>query len=248
MAIEQAPSGLGRFEKVVIYSLLSISTIASCISLYFSGYRSNLLEEGRLKLESSMLDLRRESQNQIASLNDLSISIARQEKSENTINQRIKILELIQKAQPSVEITAYKANNTQQLASVGFCLLNKSDFSANVSLEDVEFSAIGPLGEEQQIIQPYLFEPFYSIGLMMPSHARVYSIRFRLKDFARESRGFRMSAKFKVSSPELVTTEIIAISRDLGVEVDTELFTNDLTYHFSFNRGYFSTEFYSECG
>lgn len=247
MAIDKPPEGVGRIEKIIIYTLLLISTALSAASLYVNGVRSNQLEEGRLDIESSVLELTRQSHEQTAALNEVELSVREQDQSRNAIDQRMKLLELIQRAQPNIEAFAFQAANTANLGSVNFCFKNHSAFTSHVSVKQVVFREIGALGQEIRELDPYVFGQFDGIGQIMPQNAVSDRLNFRIRDFDRAVKNFQVSVSFVYTAPSIVEAEIRSVARDLQVE-DSEIdFTFTFTSSFSFFGGYIDEQTYRDC-
>lgn len=247
MAIDKPPEGVGRIEKIIIYTLLLISTALSAASLYVNGVRSNQLEEGRLDIESSVLELTRQSYEQTAALNEVELSVREQDQSRNAIDQRMKLLELIQRAQPNIEAFPFQAENTANLGSVNFCFKNHSAFTSHIAATEVVFREIGALGQIVRELDPYIFGEFDGIGEIMPENAVADRLNFRIRDFDRASKGFQVSVSFLYSVPSLVESEIRSIASELEIKDEEIDFTFRFTSTFGFFGGYFDEQTYRDC-
>lgn len=243
MGIEQAPQGFGRFEKSAIYILLIVSALGSIIS----GYQNHQLEKNRLKIEEGILELERNSHLQDNTLDQIEAVIREQEKTKNLIDQRIRLLELVQESRPNVEVFVSSSENSTELAGVKYCFANRSDFSAFVSVEKIEFRSVSKLGELGNEIEPYYFGSFNGIGELLPGHSVSDRLSYRLKGFNRKDNSYQVTVSFKFSSPNDVASEIRAIASDLGIDGNSLDFTYRFTTSFLFTGGISNLQNYRTC-
>ncbi len=244
---DMAPGGLSRLEKIVFYLLLAISAGASGASWFYSDFRGSGFEESRLKIEQDLLELQRESQRQTTTLNEIELVLGNQERENNTIDQRLRLIELIQSARPAVETFTVSADSSASYASISYCFRNFSKFSSIVTFESIEFRGIGPLGEDTGAIEPYLLLDDVGVGEVPPSLSATNLLAFRLKDFDRGSKNYKATAVFKFQTPEFIKIQLKTLGNDLGVEIHDSMFEFTQRQVYTFFNGYFDTQTYKNC-
>lgn len=245
--VNMAPENFKRTEKVVVYILFGLSVLISGASWYFSDYRNSELDQARVQIEQGLLEIQTEAQRQTTTLTEIETTIAEQVQTRNMIDQRITLLELMQKARPTIEVFVSSADSSASHSSIRYCFRNRSSFPSNVTTEFVEFQGIGSLGEKLGKIEPYFLIENSDVGALMPLTATETLSTFRLKSFDRSKGKYVMSALFKFETPDYIREEIRKLASDLGIELDEEAFTFTHRQHFSFFGGHFDTQNYRSC-
>lgn len=246
----EVPSGFSKKERPVVYLLLTLAAAAPFASYVFSDLPAQEIEAARVQIEAAgaemdavglevekrLLALEELSQEWSVKLAEVDLAIKQFESRQNQISNEVRVLDLMKEIRPYFKINVSNYLNSNDLASVQYCIKNTGSYPSYISVQEVSFFGVNRFGSEQSPREPIFLENLANPGVVGPGDSTQMTLSFKLKDHDRMEDPFVVKAIFKIELPDFLVPQVDEILRVVGGELPADIRASTHTFTFRFTQ------------